>query len=73
MMWKLGATLWVFPGLPEPSSDGPVDGSGNRSVAFDFTWDRGLWREQEQKRPLLYLQKGELHIRRKQLQHGPSE
>lgn len=54
-MWKLGATLWVFPGLPEPSSDGPVDGSGNRSVAFDFTWDRGLWREQEQKCPLLYL------------------
>lgn len=60
-MWKLGATLWVFPGLPEPSSDGPVDGSGNRSVAFDFTWDRGLERTRAEMPFTLFAQRRAAH------------
>lgn len=28
--------------LPEPSSDGLMDGSGNRRLTFGFMWDKAL-------------------------------
>lgn len=39
--------IWVLPDYQNPFFDGPMTGSGNRRLAFGFTWDKELWRQEQ--------------------------